>query len=186
RPRGGAHPSRRPGAEPGAAAEPGMGIRLRSGLERRGRLHRVPAAEARIGAHRDGARSGVPAAVTSDSDAPSVGSSDRTSQGGIMRDTRSKGLAITALVLGGVGLVLALVGFIPVPVAGLLLALMSGVMLLLAVVLSIVALASKKQGGKGLGIAALVSSTVGVVVAFFAVAYGVILLLAVSLSHPVG
>jgi len=103
-----------------------------------------------------------------------------------MRDTRSKGLAITALVLGGVGLVLALVGFIPVPVAGLLLALMSGVMLLLAVVLSIVALASKKQGGKGLGIAALVSSTVGVVVAFFAVAYGVILLLAVSLSHPVG
>ena len=102
------------------------------------------------------------------------------------RDTRSKGLAITALVLAGLGLILAFVGFIPVPVVGLLIALLAGLVLLLALVLSIVALASKKQGGKGLGIAALVGAAVGAVIAFFAIGYAAILLLAFGLSDPAG
>ena len=50
----------RPGAQPRAAALARLGLRLRPGLERRRRLRRLPAPQARLRALRDRARHGLP------------------------------------------------------------------------------------------------------------------------------
>ena len=54
------HAQRRPGALPGAAARPGVGLRLRPGLQRRRRLRRLPAQEVRCRHHHHGPRDGLP------------------------------------------------------------------------------------------------------------------------------
>ena len=79
-------------------------------------------------------------------------------------DTRPKTLARVSLGLAIVGALLACVGFIPLGWGGLVAVLVGGLMLLVAFVLSIVVLASRKQGGKPLGIAALIVSVLGAVV----------------------
>jgi len=84
-------------------------------------------------------------------------------------DTRPKTLGLAALIVGIVGFVLALVGFVPIPVVSLVAAVIGGLALLVALVLAIVALASKTQGGKGLGIGAIVVSVVGGIVWIFAI-----------------
>ncbi|MFT4219245.1 MAG: hypothetical protein QM611_01835 [Microbacterium sp.] len=84
-------------------------------------------------------------------------------------DTRPKTLALVALILGAVGFVLSLVGFLPLAWVSLGSAILGGLLLLVALVLAIVALASKKQGGTGLGIGALVVSVVGGIVWAFAI-----------------
>ncbi|MRH27886.1 hypothetical protein GH740_00955 [Microbacterium sp. SYP-A9085] len=81
---------------------------------------------------------------------------------------RPKTLALVAMILAIAGSVLALVGF--VPFIGLVFSILAGVMLLAAFVLSIVALASRKQGGKGFGVAGLVVSIVGGIIAVVAIA----------------
>lgn len=88
------------------------------------------------------------------------------------RDPRPKGLAITALVLAIVGAVLALTGF--VPFVGIVTAIVGGVVLAAALVLSIVVLAGKRLGGKGMGIAALIVSVVGGIACVFALVMSLI------------
>ena len=83
-------------------------------------------------------------------------------------DTRSKGVAVTALVLAIVGLVLALLGFVPLPWLGIVGVLLGGLVLLAAFVVSIVGLVGARNGGKPLSITALVLSVLGGVVAGFA------------------
>lgn len=76
-------------------------------------------------------------------------------------DTRPKTLAWVSLGLAVLGAILACVGFVPVPWVGLISVIVGGLLLLVAFVLSIVALASRKQGGKPLGVIALVLSVLG-------------------------
>lgn len=76
-------------------------------------------------------------------------------------DTRPKTLAIVSLGLAVLGVVLACIGFVPVPWVGFISVLIGGLVLLVAFVLSIVALASRKQGGKPFSIAGLVVSVLG-------------------------
>lgn len=76
-------------------------------------------------------------------------------------DTRPKTLAWVSLGLAVLGTILACVGFTPVPWVGLISVIIGGLLLLVAFVLSIVALASRKQGGKPFGVIALVLSVLG-------------------------
>jgi hypothetical protein len=76
-------------------------------------------------------------------------------------DTRPRKLGWIALGLAIGGLVLVGVAFLPLLWVSLVLALVGGLLLLVALVLGIVTLASKKQGGKGLGIGAIAISVVG-------------------------
>ena len=71
-------------------------------------------------------------------------------------DTRSKGIAWTALSLAIVGIVLSLIGLIPVAWVGLIAVIIGGLVLLAAFVFAIVGLAGKRNGGKPLSITALV------------------------------
>jgi two-component system copper resistance phosphate regulon response regulator CusR len=64
RPRRGAAAKPRPRALARAAAVAGVGVRLRPGLQRRGRLHRVPAQEARRRPGVDRPRHGLPRRLT--------------------------------------------------------------------------------------------------------------------------
>ncbi|KRB36479.1 hypothetical protein [Microbacterium sp. Root180] len=81
---------------------------------------------------------------------------------------RPRGLAWASLGLAIGGLVLVGAAFIPLAWVSLVLALVGGLLLLVALVLGIVALASKKQGGKGLGIAAIAVSVLGGLLWIFA------------------
>ncbi len=81
---------------------------------------------------------------------------------------RPRGLAWASLGLAIGGLVLVGAAFIPLVWVSLVLALVGGLLLLVALVLGIVALASKKQGGKGLGIAAIALSVLGGLLWIFA------------------
>ena len=72
-------------------------------------------------------------------------------------DTRPKTRSLSALVLAGVGLVMAVIPFVNW---------FAGPVLIAAFIVSLIALISKKHGGKGLSIAALVTSVVGWIVAF--------------------
>lgn len=76
-------------------------------------------------------------------------------------DTRSKGVAWTALILAIVGVVLVLFGFVPIPWFGFFAVLLGGLVLLIALIVSIVGLVGKRNGGKPLSITALVLSVVG-------------------------
>lgn len=79
-------------------------------------------------------------------------------------DTRPKTLALIALIVAIVGLVVAALGFLPIPVVGLIGAVLGGIALLVALVLGIIALAAKKHGGTGLSIAAIIVSVLGGIV----------------------
>lgn len=79
-------------------------------------------------------------------------------------DTRPKTLAWTSLGLAILGVILSCIGFVPVAWVGLVSVIVGGLLLLVAFVLSIVALASRKQGGKPLGITALIVSVLGGIV----------------------
>ncbi len=83
-------------------------------------------------------------------------------------DTRSKGVAWTALILAVAGILLCLLGFVPLPWLGFFAVLIGSVALLAAFVVSIVGLVGRRNGGKGLSVTALVLSVVGSVVAGFA------------------
>ena len=83
-------------------------------------------------------------------------------------DTRPKGLATTALILAVAGILVSLIGFAPVPWLGVGAALLGGIVLLVALVMSIVGLAGKRYGGKPLSVTALVLSVIGGFVAAFA------------------
>ena len=72
-------------------------------------------------------------------------------------DTRLKTLAIVAIVLAGIGLVMAFVPFVNW---------FAGPVLIAAFIVSLIALIGRKHGGTGLSIAALVISVVGWIVAF--------------------
>ena len=74
---------------------------------------------------------------------------------------RPKTLGWLALGLAIGGLVLVGIAFIPLLWVSLVLALIGGLLLIVALVLGIVTLASKKQGGKGLGIGAIIVSVLG-------------------------
>lgn len=74
---------------------------------------------------------------------------------------RPRTLAWASLGLAIGGLVLIGAAFIPLAWVSLILALVGGLLLLVALVLGIVTLASKKQGGKGLGIGAIAVSVFG-------------------------
>lgn len=90
-------------------------------------------------------------------------------------DTRPKRVAWIALGVGLVGLVFALVGFIPVLGVGFTFALLGSLFLFAALIIAIVALVSKNQGGTGLAIGAIVVSVVGGVLASIALVFGLIL-----------
>lgn len=83
-------------------------------------------------------------------------------------DTRSKGIAWTALILAIAGILLCLIGFVPLPWVGFIAALIGSFALLAAFVVSIVGLVGRRNGGKGLSVTALVLSVVGSVLAGFA------------------
>lgn len=76
-------------------------------------------------------------------------------------DTRPKTLGWFSVGLVGLGFVLVLLGFLPLAWVGLIAVLVGGLALIVAFILSIVVLASRKQGGKPLGIIALVVSVIG-------------------------
>jgi hypothetical protein len=76
-------------------------------------------------------------------------------------DTRPKTLGWVSLGLAILGVVLVSVAFIPMMWVSLILALVGGLILLVALILGIVTLANKKQGGKGFGIGAIVVSVLG-------------------------
>lgn len=80
---------------------------------------------------------------------------------GVPASDRPRGLAWASLGLAIGGLVLVGAAFIPLPWVSLGLAIIGGLLLLVALVLGIVTLASKKQGGKGLGIGAIAVSVLG-------------------------
>lgn len=79
-------------------------------------------------------------------------------------DTRPKTVAWVSLGLAIAGLLLSLVGFIPLGWGSLVSVVIGGLLLLAAFVVSIIALVSRKQGGKPLGITALVLSVIGGIV----------------------
>lgn len=89
-------------------------------------------------------------------------------------DTRSKGIAWTALSLAIVGIVLSLIGFIPVAWVGLIAVIIGGLVLLAAFVFAIVGLAGKRNGGKPLSITALVLSVVGATIGAFALIWAIV------------
>lgn len=91
-------------------------------------------------------------------------------------DTRPKTLAWTALILAIVGVVLVLVGFVPIVWVGLIAVLIGGVALLAAFVISLVALIGKRNGGTPLSITALVLSVVGGFISVFALAVSLVFL----------
>jgi hypothetical protein len=72
---------------------------------------------------------------------------------------RTLGWISLALALGGLALVGA--AYIPLLWVSVVLAVVGGLLLLIALVLGIVTLASKKQGGKGLGLGAVIVSVLG-------------------------
>lgn len=74
---------------------------------------------------------------------------------------RPRGLAWASLGLAIGGVVLVSAAFLPLAWGSLALALVGGLLLLVALVLGIVTLVSKKQGGKGLGIGAIAVSVLG-------------------------
>ena len=76
-------------------------------------------------------------------------------------DTRPKTLAWFSVGLVALGIVLVLLGFLPLGWFGLISVIVGGVALVVGFILSIVVLASRKQGGKPLGIVALVVSVLG-------------------------
>jgi hypothetical protein len=76
-------------------------------------------------------------------------------------DTRPKTLAWISLGLAVLGVILSCIGFVPVPWVGLVSVIVGGLLLLIAFVLSIIALASRKQGGKPFSIIALVVAVLG-------------------------
>ncbi|MCW3493501.1 hypothetical protein [Microbacterium sp. SSM24] len=81
---------------------------------------------------------------------------------------RPRGLGWASLGLAIGGLVLVGAAFIPLAWVSLVLVLLGGLLLLVALVLGIVTLASKKQGAKGLGIAAIAVSVLGGLLWIFA------------------
>ncbi|HYP73923.1 MAG TPA: hypothetical protein VEP72_07495 [Microbacterium sp.] len=83
-------------------------------------------------------------------------------------DRRSKGIAVTALVLSIVGLLVSLVGFLPIAWVGIIGAALAAVVLLAAFVLAIVGLVGSRNGGKPLSVVALVVSVLGGIVVSFA------------------
>lgn len=83
-------------------------------------------------------------------------------------DTRSKGIAWTALVLAIVGTLLSLGGFVPVVWVGLVSVLIGGLVLLAAFIFAIVGLVGRRNGGTPLSVTALVLSVFGAVVGGFA------------------
>jgi len=97
-------------------------------------------------------------------------------------DNRPKTLALVSLILAVVGFIAACIGFFPI---GLIFAIVGGVLLLAAFVLSIVVLASRKQGGKGLGIAGLVVSVVGGIVFVFALWISIVWMLVGTVNSAV-
>lgn len=82
---------------------------------------------------------------------------------------RPRGLAWASLGLAIGGLVLVGIAFAPLLWVSLVLAVLGGLLLLVAFVLGIVTLASKKQGGKGLGIGAIAVSVLGGILWVFAI-----------------
>jgi hypothetical protein len=76
-------------------------------------------------------------------------------------DQRPRLLGWTSLALAVGGLVLVGAAYIPLLWVSVILAVVGGLLLLVALVLGIVTLASKKQGGKGLGLGAVIVSVVG-------------------------
>ncbi|GAA1694803.1 hypothetical protein GCM10009808_09840 [Microbacterium sediminicola] len=70
-------------------------------------------------------------------------------------DSRPKTLAMVALIIAIVGIVMAVIPFVTW---------ISGLVLLAAFIISLIALISKKHGGKGMSIAALIISVVGWIV----------------------
>lgn len=91
-------------------------------------------------------------------------------------DTRSRRLAWTALILAVVGILLSLVGFVPVLWVGLICVVIGGLVLLAALVFSIVALVGKRHGGTPVSITALVLSVLGGVVGAFALVVSLVFL----------
>jgi len=89
-------------------------------------------------------------------------------------DTRSKGIAWTALSLAIVGIVLSLIGLIPVAWVGLIAVIIGGLVLLAAFVFAIVGLAGKRNGGKPLSITALVLSVIGGTIGAFALIWAIV------------
>lgn len=76
-------------------------------------------------------------------------------------DTRPKTLAWFSVGLVALGVVLVVLGFLPLGWFGLISVIVGGLALIVGFILSIVVLASRKQGGKPLGIVALVVSVLG-------------------------
>ncbi len=76
-------------------------------------------------------------------------------------DTRPKGVAWTALILAVVGIVLSLVGFVPIAWVGVISAVVGGVVLFAALIVAIVGLVAKRNGGTAISITALVLSVLG-------------------------
>ncbi|WP_169581903.1 MULTISPECIES: hypothetical protein [Microbacterium] len=93
---------------------------------------------------------GAPAYAAPVADAPAGSGADRP-----------RGLAWASLGLAIGGVVLVSAAFLPLAWGSLALALVGGLLLLVALVLGIVTLVSKKQGGKGLGIGAIAVSVLG-------------------------
>jgi hypothetical protein len=102
---------------------------------------------------------GTPAAGSPAYGDPAYGAP--VSDPGVPASDRPRGLAWASLGLAIGGLVLVSAAFIPLPWVSLGLAIIGGLLLLVALVLGIVTLASKKQGGKGLGIGAIAVSVLG-------------------------
>lgn len=102
-------------------------------------------------------------------------------------DTRPKGIAWTALILSIAGILLSLIGFVPVLWVGLISVVIGGLVLLAAFILSIVGLVGKRNGGKPLSITALVLSVLGGVVGASALVVSLVFVgLTVSGAGPSG
>jgi len=103
-------------------------------------------------------------------------------------DTRPKTLAWWSVGLVAVGILLVIVGFLPLPWIGFISVIIGGLALVVAFILSIVVLASRKQGGKPLGIVALVVSVLGgglwAVALFVSLAFGIVSSSTEAVSQP--
>ncbi|WP_127473094.1 hypothetical protein [Microbacterium sulfonylureivorans] len=99
---------------------------------------------------------------------------------------RPRTLGWIALGAGIGGLALVAAAFIPLLWISIVLAVIGGVMLLAALVLGIITLASRKQGGKGLGIGAIAIAILGGLAWIAAMSLAVILSIAAVSTESVG
>jgi hypothetical protein len=98
--------------------------------------------------------------------------------GGVATAPSRRGLAITALIMGIVAVVFALLGFIPV--VGFAFLGLGGLLGVIALVLGIIAVSTKNREGRGMGLTGLILGALGVLLSIVAIVAQVLFFVAIA------